>query len=64
MDAQRQIAAVRSAFAPTAEEVAAARRIIDGIGDAGVASVDGGMVDAPVIERARRILAAAEAEPS
>ncbi|WP_368498079.1 CoA ester lyase [Herbiconiux sp. A18JL235] len=55
----RQLAAVQEAFAPTAEEVEWAERILSVQGE-GVASVDGSMVDRPVTERARRILAGAE----
>ncbi|QJU55250.1 CoA ester lyase [Herbiconiux sp. SALV-R1] len=57
----RQLDAVREAFAPTADEVAWAERILAAEGDGeGVASVDGTMVDRPVTERARRIRAAVE----
>ena len=49
-----QLAAVRAGFAPTAEEVTWARRIV-GAGDA-VVRVGGEMVDRPVLERARAIL--------
>ena len=59
-----QAAAVRQAFEPSAEEVAWARRVVEaaqrgGIESGGVAVVDGGMVDVPVIRRARRTLARA-----
>jgi citrate lyase subunit beta/citryl-CoA lyase len=50
-----QLPAVRAAFAPTADELAWARRVI-AAGDAAV-QVDGRMVDRPVTERARRLLA-------
>ncbi len=49
-----QLAAVRAGFAPTAEEVAWARRIA-GAGDS-VVRVGEEMVDRPVLERARAIL--------
>lgn len=49
-----QLAAVREAFAPTAAELAWARRVL-AAGDAAV-QVDGRMVDRPVTERARRLL--------
>lgn len=53
-----QIAAVHQSFAPTSEERAWARRIVDATTVATSAiAVDGAMVDLPVIERARRILA-------
>lgn len=48
---------LNAAFAPSAEEVAWAGRVIDAAkGGAGAFVVDGRMVDAPVIARARRIL--------
>ncbi|MEZ4614575.1 MAG: hypothetical protein R2867_03535 [Caldilineaceae bacterium] len=55
-----RVPVVHRALAPTAEEVAKARRIVAGFqaqsqGRA-VANVDGLMVDAPVAERAQRIL--------
>ena len=53
-----QLAAVREAFRPTADELGWARRVL-AAGDAAV-QVDGRMVDRPVVERARRLLAAAE----
>ncbi len=56
-----QLAAVRTAFAPSAEELAWARRVL-AAGDA-AAQVDGRMVDRPVAERARRLLAAASGGP-
>lgn len=50
----KQIAAIRQAFAPTAQEVDWARRVLAS-GD-GAVSVDGAMVDEPVRIRARAIL--------
>jgi citrate lyase subunit beta/citryl-CoA lyase len=50
-----QLDAVGQAFAPRADEIVWAERIIAGQ-HAGAAQVDGAMVDRPVIERARRIL--------
>lgn len=52
-----QVPTTEAGFAPTEEETVWARRILDAVGDAAVASVDGRMVDRPVIERARRLLA-------
>ncbi len=55
-----QIAPVLTGFAPSAEEIAWARRIVAAIAQGGaVVSVDGAMVDAPVRLRAERILARA-----
>ena len=49
---------LNAAFAPSAEELAWARRVVDAAADqAGAFVVDGRMVDAPVIARARHILA-------
>ena len=59
----RQVAAVHKALAPTADEVAWARRVLQAADNAGAAQgavqLDGRMVDKPVIERARRLLARA-----
>ncbi len=52
----RQVKAINAAFTPSAEDVRAARRILDSLTDGGAGRVDGRMVDAPVAERARRIL--------
>jgi citrate lyase subunit beta / citryl-CoA lyase len=51
----KQIAAVRQGFAPTEAELGWARRVL-AAGDS-AATVDGQMVDRPVLERARRLLA-------
>jgi citrate lyase subunit beta/citryl-CoA lyase len=48
-----QVAVVDDAFLPTAAEIEWARTIV-GAGE-GASAVDGGMVDRPVLERARRI---------
>lgn len=59
-----QIVPVHAVFAPSAEEVEHARRVVAAFEDAraagsGVAVVDGAMVDRPVFLRAERVLAAA-----
>lgn len=51
-----QISAAREGFMPDPEDVAAARRLIETVGDQAVANFDGMMVDAPVIMRARQVL--------
>ena len=56
----RQGRAVNAVFTPTAEEVRAARRILDSLTDRGAGRLDGQMVDAPVVERARRTLRSAD----
>ncbi|MET9215657.1 MULTISPECIES: HpcH/HpaI aldolase/citrate lyase family protein [unclassified Nocardia] len=54
----RQLDPVTTAFRPTAREHAWARKILDATTEtSGVAVVDGTMVDKPVVDRARRILA-------
>lgn len=54
-----QLPLVAAAFAPTEEELAWAGRILDAVDgeDTGAVLVDGEMVDRPVVERARRIVA-------
>ncbi len=60
-----QIEAINSAFAPSPEEVEEARRIVSAYEAAralghGATSLDGRMIDAPVVQRARNVLALAE----
>ena len=52
-----QVAVVAEAFAPSADEIAWARRVIEAADGAGAVAVDGRMVDEPVVERARQLLA-------
>lgn len=55
-----QLAHVRRAFTPSAAMAAWARRVTAAVADApadGAIAVDGAMVDKPVVDRARRILA-------
>lgn len=55
----RQVAVIHVALAPGAEEKAWAQRVMDAAESGGAAfKVDGQMIDAPVISRARRMLAA------
>lgn len=55
-----QLAAVRAGFLPTAEQLDWAQRVLDATASGSHAvQVDGKMVDRPVIEQARRILALA-----
>lgn len=61
-----QISLVHAAFAPTEEEVRKARRVIEAAADAearglGVISLDGKMIDKPIVVRAERVLALAGA---
>jgi citrate lyase subunit beta/citryl-CoA lyase len=55
----RQLLAVREAFAPGADEVAWADRVMEAVGasGAGVVTVDGEMIDRPRVARAEAILA-------
>lgn len=52
----KQLAPATAAFAPTEEEIAWAHKIIDAVETDGVATVDGEMVDQPVLDRAESIL--------
>ncbi len=61
-----QVAPVRRVFAPSAQQIAWAERVLaagplNGDGGAGVRVVDGKMVDAPVLAQAERILARGDA---
>ncbi len=51
-----QIAPVRQGFAPTPEEVAYARRVVEAAAKGSPAVVDGTMIDAPIEESAKRVL--------
>lgn len=55
----KQLETVRRGFAPTASEIAWARRVLEAAeaANGGALQLDGQMVDLPVIERARAILA-------
>lgn len=55
----RQVEPTRAAFRPSAEEVAWAQRVVDAAAGGGAVLLDGAMVDKPVVDRARRVLAAA-----
>jgi len=59
-----QIAMVHAIYAPTPEEVAKAHRVVAAAADAeakgsGVIALDGKMIDKPIVERAKRVLALA-----
>ena len=56
----KQVAIVNGAFSPSAAELAWAQRVVDAAAaaDGAAVAVDGRMVDAPVLARARRLLAA------
>lgn len=52
----RQIAPIHAALAPSEADLAWARRVVDAAGDGAAVSVDGQMVDRPVLDRARLLL--------
>jgi citrate lyase subunit beta/citryl-CoA lyase len=52
----RQVAPVHEAMAPSAEHVDWARRVLEAASTGGAVRVEGQMVDAPVLARARRVL--------
>ncbi|MEX3787844.1 CoA ester lyase [Paraburkholderia sp. BR14374] len=58
----RQVKAVNAAFSPSADQIANARRIVEAYerAEGGAVSVDGRMVDLPVLLKARRIVSASE----
>lgn len=56
-----QIMPARRGLAPSASEVEWARRIVDSVGDGAAVAVDGMMIDAPVLARARIVLTRHEA---
>lgn len=51
-----QIAPVRAAFAPTQDELARARRIVEAARTSSPAVLDGAMIDAPIVAAAERML--------
>jgi citrate lyase subunit beta/citryl-CoA lyase len=53
-----QVPVVRAAYAPLPEDVARARRVVEAAADAGggVFTLDGRMVDEPLLRQARRVL--------
>lgn len=62
----KQIDVIHKIYAPTEDEIRHALRVLDGIKEAqkkgsGVISVDGKMVDVPVVDRAYRVLEMAKA---
>ncbi|MGB3301524.1 HpcH/HpaI aldolase/citrate lyase family protein [Gordonia sp. (in: high G+C Gram-positive bacteria)] len=52
----KQLGPAIAAFAPTEEEIAWAHKIIDSLDTDGVWTIDGEMVDQPVVDRAQHIL--------
>ena len=63
----RQVACINEGFTPAAEEIEYAQKVLRAIHDAhakgkGVVSLDGKMIDAPIVARARQTLAAAGME--
>ena len=63
-----QVEIVNRVFTPSDEELTRARRVVDAyehaVGEGeGVTALDGEMIDLPVVERARQVLALAERSP-
>ncbi len=63
----QQIPIIHDAFRPSKREIAEARRVVEAFADAraahsGVASLDGRMIDKPIVDRARRLLMTAKAK--
>lgn len=52
----RQVAGTHAAFAPSDEQVAWARKVVEAAASGGAVQVDGAMVDAPVVAQAQAIL--------
>jgi citrate lyase beta subunit len=64
-----QVEVVNRVFSPTSDELERARRVVEAYdrgvaGGAGVVGLDGEMVDLPIVERARQVLAEAERSAS
>jgi len=53
----RQLPVVHEVFRPTDAELAWARRVVEAFSGSGVSTLDGKMIDKPVVDRARRLLA-------
>jgi citrate lyase subunit beta/citryl-CoA lyase len=61
----KHVAAVNEAFAPTAAEIAWARKVLDAFAadpSAGVVRIDGRMIDKPHERAARLVIAAVETQ--
>ena len=56
-----QVATINAVFTPSPEAVAEAEAIVGALGDSGVGSIDGKMIDRPHLLRAERLLARARA---
>jgi len=55
----RQVAPIHAGFGPGAAEIAWARRVCEAAGSGAAVAVDGRLIDAPILEQARRVLQAA-----
>lgn len=60
----RQIATTHRELAPTLEEIQWARSVVDSVGAEAATVVDGGLVDQPILARARTLLARAARDPA
>ncbi len=64
-----QVAIVNEVFTPTADELERARRVVEAFDDGvarglGAVALDGEMLDAPIVARARRVLSMGRSGPS
>lgn len=59
----RQVPVVRAAFRPDEAQAQWARRVVEAASDGGVSSVDGQMIDAPLVRQAQAVLAALRRTP-
>ena len=58
----KQVSAVNAGFSPTSDELAWAKRVLEACDNAaglGACSVDGKLVDKPILDRARRLIGTA-----
>ncbi len=60
----QQVRTIHEVFRPTEKEIAEARRIVEAFAKAhsGVTTLDGMMIDKPIVDRARRVLRMAEGD--
>jgi citrate lyase subunit beta/citryl-CoA lyase len=60
----RQVAAVNAGFRPSEAAIRHAQQVLAAVGDGGPARIDGQMIDRPVVERARQVLARSGVRPA
>jgi citrate lyase subunit beta/citryl-CoA lyase len=59
-----QVAAISAAFTPTPQQIAWARRVLAVAADSHAVELDGELIDRPVVDRARRLLARVNLPPA